>query len=144
MSSIVGFLSQPPCSLTPLDDARSTVWELVVRSGNVNVLRTQLGCVGWNFLPVHRSTQVHRSLQRRLGGRLSCRRRSQSCAILHCTLNLSFVRGLVLPLFWWIAPPQQAFICLPPGKASARVTLRVPSTLWCASLLHAVFCCSGR
>ena len=32
-----------------LDDARRTVRELVLRSGNVDVLRTQLGCVGRNF-----------------------------------------------------------------------------------------------
>ena len=29
----------------PLDDARRNVWELVLRSGHVDVLRTLLGCV---------------------------------------------------------------------------------------------------
>ena len=49
MGSILGFFTQRLCSLMPFDDARSNVWEAVVRSGSVNVLRTQLERVDRNF-----------------------------------------------------------------------------------------------
>ena len=42
----------------PHDDARSNVWELVVRSGSANVLRTLLGMPRPQFLPVHRPTSA--------------------------------------------------------------------------------------
>ena len=64
------------------------------------------------FLPVHRSTQVQRSLRHRFGGRLSFHGRSQSCATQHATLNLSIVKGLVLPLFCGWLHHNNCFSCL--------------------------------
>ena len=45
-----------------LEDVRRTVWQLIVRTGNVNVLRISLGCVNRDFFQLIGQSLQHRRL----------------------------------------------------------------------------------
>ena len=65
---------------------------------SINFLRTQLRCVNRKFYRVNGQLRFNEVLNIALGRRHPSHGPSQSCAILHGTLNLSIVRGLVLPM----------------------------------------------
>ena len=82
VSSWLFSLAWRPLSLMTLDDAQSNIaWELVVRSGYVNLPRTQLECVDrdLSFYPPAAQSGL---------GRRPCHGRSRSCALQHGALNL--------------------------------------------------------